>query len=627
MPPKLKKPPAAAEGGVSVLDRIKAQKAEQPAAEPAPAAKKSLKAKQALDLAGKGPLDVLGLLGVVRSGEAKWCRKCVDLFNPTKSDTQQCPQSHPNFTYVKPAPELKAQLEEAEARIVKAATAVQGGARGRAARRTHGPSGRAATRLQCAARSRAAKRAVQCRRAQRKLAQGEAAASTQDWEAAIEALNAGLAVESTRDDELTASLRAALEGAEASKAARDEAREKAEAHLAEGDGLVSARDYPKAIDALQAGLELDTQSDEIKGRLQESLATAEAGLAAQEAARQEAAAHLATAEQCLESHNHNGAIAAYEAAMALDVNDDAFSAAYKSGLAGAQDALAVAVDAARAKLAEGEAAVSSENWEAAIDALNAGLAVEGTHDDELTASLRTALEGAEASKAARDAAEAAAEAERQRIAAEEAAAEEQRQQEAAEQARIAAEAAEAEAAAEAARVAAAAEAERAAAEAARLAALPVPPMPAFADPAQPAATSDMSQLQTQAPSAAAPALPEGLPPFQNQVLSNLPPPPAFAANSTTASNGAESSTPAFDGLMSDAQRSGLFGMPQPEPEPEPEPQQHGGGASDTPLFDALMASAAGGLDPQLLAQAREFFAPPPDETITWLLCSPDKTNN
>ena len=125
MPPKLNKAPAPVDGGTSVLERIKAQKAEQeqePA--PAPAAKRSLKAKQSLELDGKGPLDVLALLSGVRSGEVRWCRKCADLFDPQASDTQQCPKLHPNFTYVKPAPELKSQLEEAEAHLINAARTV-----------------------------------------------------------------------------------------------------------------------------------------------------------------------------------------------------------------------------------------------------------------------------------------------------------------------------------------------------------------------------------------------------------------------------------------------------------------------------------------------------------------------
>ena len=111
MPPKLKKDASAAasDSGGSVLNRFKAAK--EPAAAPAAAGKKSLKAKQALDLDGKGPLHVLETLKAVRANEAKWCRKCADLFDPSKSATQQCPQGHPNFTSVKPAPELKAQLE------------------------------------------------------------------------------------------------------------------------------------------------------------------------------------------------------------------------------------------------------------------------------------------------------------------------------------------------------------------------------------------------------------------------------------------------------------------------------------------------------------------------------------
>ena len=123
--------------------------------------------------------------------------------------------------------------------------------------------------------------------------------------------------------------------------------------------------------------------------------------------------------------------------MALDVSDDDLVASLQAGRTAARDAQAAAVDTARARLSDGKSAVSTADWEGAIESFKAGLAVQGTHDEELTASLRAALDDAEAE---RDAAAAAAAAERQRIAAEEAEVEEQRrQQEEAEQARIAAE--------------------------------------------------------------------------------------------------------------------------------------------------------------------------------------------
>lgn len=456
MPPKLKKAPAVVDGGgPSVLDRIKAQKVEQAAAAapaPAPAAKR--KAQQVLDVDRKGPLEVVALLSGVRAGNMRWCRKCADLFNPKASETQQCPGRHANFQYAKPSPALQSQLEDAEAHIVNAARTVQSGSRGRAVRRLHGPKGRAATRLQSATRQRAAKRTVQRQRARQKVEEGESAISAKNWETAIEKLKAGLAVEGTRDEELTRILRATLDGAKSSMSTRDAARDQAEAHLVEGASFMASRDYTKAINTLQLALELDTQSDDISERLQESLVSAETALAAEKSAKQEAADLVSSAETSMLSHDYIGAIAAHEAALALDVNDDDLTARFQAGLKAAQDAQASANDAARAKLSEGESAVSVEDWQAAIESLNAGLEVEGLHDAELTASLRAALQGAEASKAAHDAAAAAAEAERQRvaaaaeaerqrIAAEEANAEERRrQEEEAEQARIAAEAAE-----------------------------------------------------------------------------------------------------------------------------------------------------------------------------------------
>jgi hypothetical protein len=124
---------------------------------------------------------------------------------------------------------------------------------------------------------------------------------------------------------------------------RDAAREEAEGHFAEGDRLMAAEDFPGAIAALEAGLALDTESEDLQARLRGSKETAERTMGS---ARQRV----------------------------------------------------------RTKLREGEQAVAVKKWESAIELLSAGLAVEGTRDDELTASLVAALESAQQSMAARDAA-------------------------------------------------------------------------------------------------------------------------------------------------------------------------------------------------------------------------------
>ena len=277
MPPKLPPVPAAAptDGpSASVMDRWKSNVGAAPA--PAPTKKRTgcahrqrsrcdrapallstnrargvggssrpQKAKQSLQLDGLGPLEVLQQLKAVRSGAAKWCRKCAGLFDSHAA--QLCPNSHPNFVYVKPAPELLAQLEEAEARICGATIACQAGVRGRAARRAHGPSARAALRLQGGWRGHAARRERRLRAEARAAARAAArehlgaarqSAASQQWQPAIERLTEALAVEGTADaalaEEIESALGAAREGlaqAEAEAAARAAAREKLEVRI------------------------------------------------------------------------------------------------------------------------------------------------------------------------------------------------------------------------------------------------------------------------------------------------------------------------------------------------------------------------------------------------------------
>ncbi len=235
-------------------------------------------------------------------------------------------------------------------------------------------------------------------------ADGQSAVSSQDWESAIESFTAGLAVKGTHDDDLTSSLQESLESAQSSMAARDAARERAEQHFADGESALSSRKYETAIDELEAGLELDTQSEELKGRLQAVLTSAKEGLAAQEAARTEAAEHVATGESCMGVYDFEAAIEAYNTALNLDVNSSELSRSFRSGALTAKKALAAALEAARGMLSDAHKAVAAYGWESAIELFTAGLAVDGVSDQRLKSQLRGGLKSSEASLVARDAA-------------------------------------------------------------------------------------------------------------------------------------------------------------------------------------------------------------------------------
>eukprot|EP01043_Picozoa_sp_COSAG02_P044231 COSAG02_NODE_3932_length_6026_cov_5.753838_6_plen_783_part_00 len=240
--------------------------------------------------------------------------------------------------------------------------------------------------------------------AKAELKAGESAMGEYNWESAIRMFTVGLAVKGTHDAELTAALSAALEAAEASLSARNAARQAAEDYLVNGKELLSTRDYQRAIAAFETGLALDTQSEDLTGRLEVSLEPAKSGFDAQERARAQASEYEAAAESCMALHNHKGAISAYEKAIVLDVNSAKLTAKYQDGLVAAQAAMAAAVEQAEELFVDGETAADEQNWEVAIEKYTAGLAVEGTHDDELTANLTSALKTAQDFKTARDSA-------------------------------------------------------------------------------------------------------------------------------------------------------------------------------------------------------------------------------
>ena len=77
------------------------------------------------------------------------------------------------------------------------------------------------------------------------------------------------------------------------------------------------------------------------------------------------------------SHDYTGAITAYEAALALDVNDESLTSSYRSGSESARASLSAALEAARAHLADGESAVAGKDWETGIECFSAGLSIDG----------------------------------------------------------------------------------------------------------------------------------------------------------------------------------------------------------------------------------------------------------
>ena len=169
--------------------------------------------------------------------------------------------------------------------------------------------------------------------------QREAEAKQQEsLESAIELLGAGLAVEGTTGaDELTASLVAALESAQQAKAARDAAREEAVGQLAEGDRLTAAGDFPSAIGALEAGLALDTQSEDLQARLQQSL---------------EAAAEQAKAQADRPHHHH------FAVGMIVDIET---ADGWERGVALLGPAQSGSADEMRVKFSDGEV----DDWQVA----------------------------------------------------------------------------------------------------------------------------------------------------------------------------------------------------------------------------------------------------------------------
>ena len=253
------------------------------------------------------------------------------------------------------------------------------------------------------------------------------------WEAATELYVAGLGVKHIQHEELTAALHEALESAEVARAARDAARATAALRNLEGQSAYRKRSYPSAIAAFRAALALDTQSESLAAKLTASLDAARLALAHQICARAAAEALVKQAERVLVSHesgrwmtpwqterklsaetvhrhdaiDHIAAIAAFDAAAALDVNDQALTDGYKALAAETRRKQAAVRAEAQAELEEGRRKLAAGDpegwhWEAGIDRFEAGLAVEGVQLPELRATLESALAEAEAGRDARD---------------------------------------------------------------------------------------------------------------------------------------------------------------------------------------------------------------------------------
>ena len=237
---------------------------------------------------------------------------------------------------------------------------------------------------------------------QARLEEGNQAAEQRDWDTAIRLFSLGLAVEGNANEQLQSSLQSALEDARSCVRARDSARADAEAKRAAGNQLLAARDYASAIEVLYSALELDTQSPELNALLDETLTAAEAGKAAQEAARAEAESHASVAASALTAKDFAQAIRSYDAARACDVNDVALTESYAAGLAAARASLAGAVSAARGKLSAGEQVAGLQDWAAAIEMFSAGLSIEGADDKALRSALSSRLEDARVAKRRRD---------------------------------------------------------------------------------------------------------------------------------------------------------------------------------------------------------------------------------
>ena len=186
------------------------------------------------------------------------------------------------------------------------------------------------------------------------------------WEAAIGQFAAGLALnEAIKDDALKAELVAAMEDAEAGKAARDAARDAAEERYEQGQASLivaaqrekrlseavdsalaeAAREWrAKLNDAVEQARQQTTDSGDLPGPRQNTLPELQSTVAeATRASRAESASEIASSRRARE---HGAAIAAIESALGLDTQSAELTAKLKEAVVVAT-AAEVAVEGAR----------------------------------------------------------------------------------------------------------------------------------------------------------------------------------------------------------------------------------------------------------------------------------------
>ena len=264
------------------------------------------------------------------------------------------------------------------------------------------------------AKAKAERQALQDANAQ--LEAGHQALAANDFAAATAAFEAGLN-SNANDFELFTKLTEALKGVGVAMIALGDIRREARSQLDEGHQALSHGDYKGALSAFESALELESHDGNLTDQLNAGL---EAGLAAAAAAEAEAAARheartkQSEGQQLQLSRDFVEAIAAFQAGLNIETNDEALTNELVKALAAAEVSMQTQGQArqqAQEKYKEGQRACASQNFAEAIAAYRFGLDFE-TDDTELTETLTAGLQEAQKEKnvAAEVKAKAAAEA-------------------------------------------------------------------------------------------------------------------------------------------------------------------------------------------------------------------------
>jgi tRNA(Ser,Leu) C12 N-acetylase TAN1 len=159
------------------------------------------------------------------------------------------------------------------------------------------------------------------------------------------------------------------------------------------------RNYPAAISAFLAALELDlavkTPGLSLREPLRLQLKAALESMDAQEAAREAAHEALRGAELAVDEQDYSAALDCYEEAQShLEAaSDESLETKCVKGVSRVLAAVKAAQAEGNAKLAEGEHALASNQFDEAMKSFVAGL-VHGRHDNELRSRLHTSLQSA-----------------------------------------------------------------------------------------------------------------------------------------------------------------------------------------------------------------------------------------